>query len=628
MKPLNEITFCLLSFSIASSASSLAQDRDRSKTPEKYKWDLTQIYPSDDDWRKEKEKVKVGIAKIEQYKGKLGESPANLYSCLDFVTNLRKEFSRLYGYASMSSDVDTRDSKRLELVQEMRQIGSDFSAKASFIDPEILEMDRTTVDDFLRREPKLATYRFYLDDVLRRKPHKGTAGEEKIIADASLMSGAPGSIYTVFSDADFPYPEVNLSDGKKVKLDKAAFNLYRTRPNREDRKKVFASFFGAINDFRRTFGTTLDATVKKDQFYARARKYNSALESSLDDDNIPVEVYRQLVKDVNANLPTFHRYLNLRKRMMGVDTLHYYDLYAPLVKSVELRYTVEESQKHILAALAPLGKDYVAVANKAFNDRWVDYYPNEGKRAGAYSTGAAYDVHPYMLLNYNGKYDDMSTLAHELGHTMHSYYSSKNQPYQLASYSIFVAEVASTFNEALLIDYMLREIKSDEVKLSLLGNYLEGIKGTVFRQTQFAEFELRAHEMAERGEPLTGDVLNKVYEEITRKYYGHDHGVCIVDDEIKIEWAFVPHFYRDFYVFQYATSYTASSALSEPVLAGDKAATERYLGLLAAGGSDYPVNLLKKAGVDMTTSQPIQLTMKKMNRVIDEMEKILDRMKK
>ena len=341
-----------------------------------------------------------------------------------------------------------------------------------------------------------------------------------------------------------------------------------------------------------------------------------------------MQVYHSLVDNVNANLATFHRYLKLRKRILGVDTLHYYDLYAPLLRGVDLKYSVDESKQNVLASLAPLGDEYLAVTKRAFSDRWIDVFPTEGKRSGAYSNGSAYDVHPYMLLNFNGKYDDMSTLAHELGHTMQSYFSNKTQPYPTADYPIFVAEVASTFNEALLIDHMLKTIQNDTVKLSLLGKYLEGIKGTVFRQTQFAEFELRIHDLAEQGTALTGDKLNEVYMEITKKYYGHDKGICIVDDEIQSEWSYIPHFYYNFYVYQYATAFTASCALSEQVLGGDKAETKRYLEFLSAGGSDYPINLLKKAGVDMTTSAPFDLTMKKMNRVMDEMEKILDTMGK
>jgi oligoendopeptidase F len=621
-----KVSLSLISLSIAQQSMALAQERDRNKIPEQYKWDLTHIYPSDGAWRKEKERVVAKFPAIENYKGKLGSSAKSLLGCLDLVTNLSKELSRLLSYASMSSDQDTRDSKYLGMVQEMTQIYSDFSARASFIEPEILKMSRSTIDGFLAEEQGLIIYRQYLDDILRRKDHTGTEAEEKIIADASLMSDAPGAIYNIFSNADFPDPEVTLSDGKTVKLDKAAFSLLRASVNREDRRKVFSAFFGRIHDYRRTFGTQLNAEVKKNIFYKKARKYESCLHAALDGSNIPVAVYHSLVDNVNKNLSTFHRYLRLRKRILGLNDLHYYDLYAPLLKDVDLKYSVEEAQKHILASLIPLGEEYSDVSRKAFSEKWIDMFPNEGKRSGAYSNGSAYDVHPYMLMNYNGKYDDMSTLTHELGHTMHSWFSNKNQPYSTANYSIFVAEVASTFNEALLIDYMLGQIRDDETRLSLLGNYLEGIKGTVFRQTQFAEFELKIHELGERGEPLTGDVFDSLYYDITRKYYGHDQKVCIVDDEIRSEWAYIPHFYYNFYVYQYATSFTASAALSEQAKAGDKAAVKRYIEFLSSGSSDYPINLLKKAGVDMTTGEPFELTMKKMNRVMDEMEKILAEM--
>lgn len=618
-------TFIALAF--VSSAVS-AQPRDRSTIPDKYKWDLTPLYPSDEAWKAAKDRLVAEFPKVDQFKGTLNRSPKDLLACLDFNFNLYKDLARLFVYAGLVSDQDTRDAAHLAMSQTMRQVSADYNARTAFIEPEILKMDRATIESFLRQEPKLGIYRQYLDDLLRRKEHTGTEGEEKIIADAGLMSDAPASINNVFSNADFPYPDVTLSDGKAVKLDKSAFSLYRAVPNREDRKKVFAVFFGSLDRYAGTFGAQLYAEVKKDMFYARARNYKSSLESALDGSNIPVSVYKSLVDNVNKNLPTFHRYLNLRKRIMGLDTLHYYDLYPPLLKNVDLKYTVEEAEKNILAAVEPLGAEYTGVVKKALNERWIDMYPSDGKRAGAYSNGGAYDVHPYMLLNYNGLYNDMSTLAHELGHTMQSYLSNKTQPFPTASYPTFVAEVASTFNEALLIDYMLKNIKDDNARLSLLGNYLEGIKGTVLRQTQFAEFELLAHQIVEEGGTLTGEKLNQEYLNITKKYYGSDKGVCVVDDNVKAEWAMIPHFFMNFYVFQYATSFTASAALSEQVLAGNKSATKRYMEFLSAGGSDYPIELLRKAGVDMTTAQPLDLTMKKMNRVMDEMEAILKKMGK
>ncbi len=600
-----------------------AQQQDRSAIPDRYKWNLAEIYPSDQAWRAAKDKLVAELPAIRAFKGTLASSPQKLADALELSTRLAKEFTRMYVYASMTSDQDTRVSLYQGMQQEMAQIGATFGAETSFIEPEILKIDAAKVESFIASEPRLKVYNFYLHDILRRRAHTLTDAEERLLASSSVMASAPADVYGILSNADFPYPTVTLSDGKSAKLDSAGFNLYRAVPNRADREKVMSTFFGALGAFRGTFGSTLNGEVQSDEFFAKARNYQSALERSLDAANIPSTVYTRLIDGVNRGLPTFHRYLNLRKRMMGVPDLHYYDLYAPLVGSVDLTYTAEEAQKHVMEALKPLGPDYAVAATRAFNERWIDLYPNPGKRSGAYSNGGAFDVHPFMPINYNGKYNDVSTIAHELGHTMQSYLSNKTQPYPLADYPIFVAEVASTFNEALLIDHMLKTITDDSTKLSLLGNYLEGIKGTVFRQTQFAEFELRVHEMAEKGEPLTGDAFSKLYADITKKYYGHDKGICIVDDYIQHEWAFIPHFYRNFYVFQYATSFTASAALSEKVLAGDPAATKRYLTFLSAGGSKYPIDLLKDAGVDMTSDEPLTLTMQKMNRVMDEMEKIL-----
>jgi oligoendopeptidase F len=610
--------------SLAASAG-FAQSKERADIPEASKWRLTDIYASDDAWRAAKDKLVARIAEAKKLKGTLGQSPAQLATGLMLISDLNKEFSRIYVYAAMISDQDTRDTKYRAMKQEMDQLASSFGADTSFVEPEILKIDRATIDSFIAKEPKLAPYTFYLHDLLRRQTHTLSEPEEKIIADAGLMSSAPSDVYGVFTNADFPFPTVTLADGTTRKLDQATFSVSRSLPNRDDRKKVFEAYFGALGDYRGTIGTALNAEVQKDLFYMRARKYSSTLEQALDTDTIPTSVYTKLIEGVNANLPTFHRYLNLRKRMLGLNDLHYYDLYAPLVANVKLDYSLDETKKNILGALAPLGTGYTSVIERAFNDRWIDLYPNAGKRTGAYSNGGAYDVHPYMLINYNGRYDDMSTVAHELGHTMQSYFSNKNQPYPTAGYPIFVAEVASTFNEALLNDYMLKQIKDPATRLSLLGNYLEGMKGTVFRQTQFAEFELRIHEAAEKGEPLTGDSFDAMYLDIVKRYYGHDKGVCKVDDVVKHEWAYIPHFYRTYYVYQYATSATASAALSEKVMSGDANATKRYLAFLSAGGSKYPIDLLKDAGVDMTTSEPLDLTMKKMNRVMDEMEAILNK---
>jgi oligoendopeptidase F len=600
-----------------------ARQRERGEYPQHYTWNLSPVYADDAAWQREKEWLKGELPSLDRFRGTLGKSSGTLLACLELMTRLGKEFARLYCYASMRSDEDTRNSKYLGMEQEISQLGSDFSARTAFMQPEVLGIGRDTIESWISNEPGLKIFRHSLDDILRRKSHTGTEGEERILANAGLIADGPHTVYSVFTNADFPYPEVDLGDGSRVKLDQAAFNLYRTLPVRDDRKKVFTAYFGKLGEFRRTLGAQLGVEVKKNIFFTRSRNYHSSLLRALDAGNIPPAVYHSLLENVRAHLGTFHRYLKLRKRLLGVQDLHYYDLYAPVVPELDTRYTYEEACRLVLDSLAPLGAAYGDVARKALTERWVDVYPTTGKRSGAYSNGGVYDVHPYILLNYNGKYDDVSTLAHELGHTMHSYLTNTTQPYATSEYSIFVAEVASTFNEALLMDWMVRQLKDDVERLSLLAHELDGIRGTVFRQTQFAEFELGIHERAERGESLTSDVLDEMYEKINRSYYGHDEGVCIVDPEIRHEWAHIPHFYYGFYVYQYATSFTASTALSEMILGADRETGERYLELLAAGGSDYPIALLKKAGIDMTSSRPFELTMKRMNRIMDEMEVLL-----
>ncbi|HEX6822994.1 MAG TPA: oligoendopeptidase F [Candidatus Sulfotelmatobacter sp.] len=610
-------------FFAASSVVNPPRQRDRTKISDEYKWDLTAIYASDQAWRAEKDILASELSHLRGLQGALSSSAATMADALELQSRFEKELTRLFLYASLSSDQDTRVSTYQAMEQQMIQLSSALGAEAAFIEPEILKMDPLTIERFLSEEPRLRVYRVYLQDIARRRTHTLSNAEEKLLASASVMASGPSSAYGIFADADFPYPVVKLNDGTSAKLDKASFALHRASPHREDRQKVMEAFFTALGQYRATFGSMLNSSVQTATFYARARNYQTALEASLDGPNIPVSVYSRLIDGVDRNLASFHRYLKLRQRMLGVSELHYYDLYAPLVSSANVHYSVEEAENNIADALAPLGQEYASGAKRSFTERWIDMFPSEGKRSGAYSAGDAYDVHPYMLMNYNGRYEDMSTLAHELGHTMHSYFSNKTQPYPLASYSIFVAEVASTFNEALLNDHMLKKIKDPATRLSLLGNYLESIKGTVFRQTQFAEFELRMHDMVEAGQPLTGDALSALYAQIVKKYYGHEQGVCVVDPYVEHEWAMIPHFYNSYYVFQYATSFTASSALSEKVLAGEKGATQRYLTFLSGGHSKYPIELLQDAGVDMTTEEPLELTMKKMNRVMDQMESML-----
>jgi oligoendopeptidase F len=417
----------------------VAQQRERAAIPDRYKWNLAEIYPSNDAWRAAKDKMQSELPKIGQLKGKLGASAATLADALETLYAIDKELSRAFVYVGMLADQDTRESQPQGMRQEMVQLGAAFSAQASYIEPEILKLPKATLDTFIASEPRLTIYRFYLEDIIRRGPHTLSDAEEKLLADAGPLAGSPANVFNILSNADFAYPTVTLSDGKTAKLDTAAFSTLRGLPNRADREKVMSAFFTSLGGFSRTFGTTMNSEVQKVLFFSKARKYASPLAMVLDGPNIPVSVYTRLVDGVNRSLPAFHRYLKLRKQMMGLDELHYYDLYAPLVGSVDLAYTPEEAQKHVLAALAPLGTEYTSVLQRAFDGRWIDLFPNPGKRSGAYSNGGAYDVHPYILMNYKGKYDDMSTLAHEIWNTMICYFSNKTQPYPLASYPIFVA---------------------------------------------------------------------------------------------------------------------------------------------------------------------------------------------
>jgi len=605
-------------------ALTTGQDRDRSAIRDKYKWNLADVYPDDAAWRAAKDAIARELPTLRGYQGRLGLSAQILADALETMSRLEKEIARLSVYSGMLADQDTRVPGPQGMQQEMQQLAADFKAQIAYVEPELLQVDPAVLERFLASEPLLKIYTFYLHDIERRAPHTLSDAEEKILADASPLAASGQNIYSILTNADFPYPTVTLSDGRTARVDPSGYAELRTLPSRDDRELAMSAFLNTLATFNRTFGTMMNANVQKVAFYARTRKYASHLEAALDGPNIPISVYARLIDGINRSLPSFHRYLRLRKRMMGLtDDLRYHDLYAPLVSSVQLKFTPEEAEQKILDSLHPLGSEYTEVVRRSFNERWIDFFPSPGKRSGAYSEGGAYDVHPYMLLNYQGQYNDVSTLAHELGHTMHSYYSNASQPYALANYPTFVAEVASTFNEALLIERVLQETQDVPTRLSLLGSYLENIKATVFRQTQFAEFELRVHQTAERGEPITGETLSNIYLDIARKYYGHAEGICVVDDYVRNEWSYIPHFYLGFYVFQYATSFTAAEALSEKVLAGDVDARRRYLTFLGSGTSKYPIELLKDAGVDMTTDEPLDMTIRKMNGVMDEIEGLL-----
>ena len=610
-------------FTLTISMTAFGQ-KSRKDVAERDKWNLTDIYKSDEEWNKVKEAFASRIGELEKFKGTLTKSASDLLHFLELNTELSKEAKRLYGYAGMNSDLDTRNMKYSGMTQELRQIFSEFASRTAFSDPEILATDWNVIDEFIKSEKGLEPYRMNLERLFRLKKHSLSEPEERIMALSQLLTGIPSSVYNPFSNAEMPSPEVTLSTGEKIKVNQSAYNRYRGVPVREDRKLVFDAFWNNWQNYKATYGEMLYGSLKASMFESRARYYESSLEASLYPDSVPTTVYHNLIENVNKNLPAFHRYLKIKKRMLGVDTLRYYDLYAPAVKEVDLKKTYDEAAATILEAVQPLGDDYVSTVRKAIDSRWIDVCPTTGKRSGAYSNGMFKELHPYILLNYNDLYQDMSTMAHELGHAMHSFYSNNAQPYPLSGYPIFVAEVASTFNEVMLFDYLIKKVKDDNTRLSMLMTWLDTFKGTLFRQTQFAEFELRIHEAVEKGMPMTGDTFSETYMDILKTYYGHDQGVCVVDKNVEMEWAFIPHFYRSFYVYKYSTSFTASIALAEKVLSGDDEALKKYKTFLASGGSEYPIDLLITAGADMTTNEPFNKTIDAMNKVMDEIEKILD----
>jgi oligoendopeptidase F len=600
-----------------------ARAQERAQVPEKYKWNTADLYPSEEAWSKAKDDIAARIPKLAASQGKLGASADSFYTALSALMDLDRDLSHLATYASMRSDEDTRVSRPREMKQTADDLGVKFAAATAFIRPEVLALGEAKVRSFAAQDRRLAPFGPWLDDILRYAPHTLSAPEEKVSAEAAIMADGPSNAYTTFTNADLPYPEVTLKSGEKVRLDASAYSKYRAAADRDDRDLVFKTFWTRYKDFERTLGTTLDAQVKVHVFDKNVHKFASCLEAAIFNSDVPASVYTQLIKDVHANLPTLHRYLKLRQRMMGVDQLRYEDLYAPIVKKMELRYTPEQARELVLAAVAPLGQQYVADLKKGYEARWVDFMPNTGKKSGAYSTGA-YGVHPFQMQNFTGLYDEVSTLAHESGHSMHTFLSDQNQPYPTHDYKIFVAEVASTLNENMLLHYMLSQTKDRDTRLFLLGSYLDGLRTTLFRQTLFAEFELKIHKLAEQGEPLVGEKLTEIYRGLAKEYYGDAAGVCKVDDLYGVEWAYIPHFYYDFYVYQYATSITASAKIAADIRA-DKTSKSRdaYLKMLSSGSSKYPIDLLKEAGVDMTTSEPFNAAIREMNDTMDEMEKLL-----
>ncbi len=606
----------------------LTQTLERKDVADKYKWNLADIYPTVEAWQKDVDKLNKEVEKLADFKGTLGESSANLYAALKTGNDLTKTLARAWVYASNQSNENLNISENQAMLQQMRSLGTKFGEVTAFFEPEVLQTPKEKIDQFFSEKSELADYDIFIDNIQRLREHTLTEAEEKILASFGLIAGNQNDVYGIFNNAEKPFPKITLSTGEEIELTSSAYTKYRTAENREDREKVMKAFFESYGDFKEMLGMNLGGHIKKNWVYAKNRKYISVLEAELNSDNLPVSVYTTLIEQVNNNLPTLHRALDLKKRMLGLDELHYYDLYVPLVEKVDMNFTIDEGQKVLLDALKPLGNEYVTTLQKSYDDRWIDYMPTVGKRSGAYSSGGAYDVHPYILMNWTDDFNSLSTLAHELGHTMHSYFSSKTQPFAKSDYNIFVAEIASTVNENLLNNYMVENAKSDEEKLFILGSYLELLRTTIFRQTSFAEFEWEIHKKVETGKPLTGENMCEIYFNIVKKYYGHDGGHCVVDDYIQYEWSFIPHFYYNYYVFQYATSLIYGTALVEKMIEQGQSAIDSYYNILKGGGSKYSPELIKDAGIDPMSPEPVALTMQKMNRVMDQMEEILKTMGK
>lgn len=591
----------------------------RSEIPVEETWRLEDIFPTDEAWEQEFHQVKAMIPKLGEYKGRLGESPEVLYEALQYQDEVSMRLGKLYTYAHMRYDQDTTNSFYQGLDARAKSLYSEASSAMAFIVPEILAIDEATLRAFLEQYEPLRLYAHALDEITRQRPHVLSAAEEALLAQAAEVMQSASNTFSALNNADLTFPAIIDENGEEVEVTHGRFIRFLESADRRVRRDAFYAVYQTYEKFQHTFANTLAGAVKKDNFFARVRRYESARQAALDANNIPESVYDNLIATIHEHLPLLHRYVRLRKRALGLDELHMYDLYTPLVKEVKMEVTYDEAKQYMLEGLAPLGEEYIAIVKEGLENRWVDVRENRGKRSGAYSSGA-YGTHPYILLNWQDNVNNLFTLVHEFGHSVHSYYTRRTQPYPYAHYSIFVAEVASTCNEALLNDYLLKTIDDDKKRLYLLNHYLEGFRGTVFRQTMFAEFEHLIHLKEQQGEALTAETLTSLYYDLNQKYFGSD---VVVDKEIGLEWARIPHFYYNYYVYQYATGFSAATALSRQILEEGEPAVKRYIDFLKAGSSDYPIEVLKKAGVDMTSAEPIRQACQVFAEKLEEFERLL-----
>ncbi len=592
--------------------------RQRHEIPVEDTWRLEDLYVTDEAWEAELSSLAEDQNYLASFAGKLAENAGNLYDYLVRMEQVNSKAELLANYCMRKSDQDTRNGVYQAMSGKFMSVVVALGAACAFETPEIMSIDDEILDRFYSEKPELERYRRYLTDLRRRKEHILSPAEEKLLASAGEMSGAPDTIYGAFADADITFPDATDSEGKTHPLTQGTFIQYLENPDRTLRKSAYDNLYHTFGNFRNTNAATLNAQGKQLKFFADARKYPSTLDAALDHTNVPTSVYTNLIEAVHQNLDKMHRYIRLRKKLLGLDELHFYDIYLPLLSDVDKKIPFAEAKQTVYDSLAPLGEDYRAILKEGFENRWIDVYENVGKRGGAYSAGAS--VHPYVLLNYSGTLDSQFTLAHEMGHALHSYLSNKNQNPIDADYEIFVAEVASTCNEALLMEYLLSKTTDKKERAYLINHFLDQFRGTLYRQTMFAEFELIIGRMIGEGKTLTAEVLCEEYKKLNQLYYGED---IIVDDEIAMEWARIPHFYYNYYVFQYATGYSAAIALSRRILSEGEDAVRDYLGFLSGGCSKNPIDLLKGAGVDMTSPEPVNQALKLFDELLDEMEDLM-----
>ncbi|MCL6477665.1 MAG: oligoendopeptidase F [Peptococcaceae bacterium] len=591
----------------------------RHEIPARYRWRLEDIYPDEKKWEQDFQQVLAMLGEVGIYQGRLGESAVTLLEALRLQDRIRELNEKVYAYARMRLDEDNTNNTYQALAERAENLSTRVESALSFVVPEILALPTGTLENFQRENPELALYKFALEEIARQKPHTLSPAEELIIARAGEVLTAPSNIFKMINNADIAFPTIRDEEGREVEVTHGRYIQLMESRDRRVRRDAFTALYGSYRKLQNTLVATLSSSVKRDIFYSGVRKFPSALEASLFADNISPAVYDNLIQTVRRNLGALHRYVTLRKKLLGLEDLHMYDLYVPIVKDVRWEIPYPEAVELIKAGLAPLGAEYGEVMARGFDSGWVDVYENRGKTSGAYSWGA-YGVHPYILMNYRDNLNNVFTLAHEMGHAMHSYYSYREQPYVYAHYKIFTAEVASTLNESLLMDYLLKTVTNLDRKLYLLNHYLEQFRTTVFRQTMFAEFEKIIHERMEHGEALTSGFLNSTYHQLNVDYYGPE---MVVDGDIDLEWARIPHFYTAFYVYKYATGFSAATALARRILEDGGPAVSRYLEFLKRGDSDYPLNLLKTAGVDMSTPQPVQEGLDLFSRLLDQLEENL-----